>query len=238
MARIVQAREDRDAELERVLSAELLVSVSPVIRRAVGCCLSFAGTVSPEDLAQVASMAVLRTVDKFDPTRGRQSFADVAYFRARTACEQYARMHASDVHLSDGAHKGRTLRSAQDTGSDATRVQCIDIPSHFSDGVLGNEPFIEALETSLRERSGREVDDETPEAMLLAAERRALVLDAVRRLSPEQLDLVSRVFGLGCPAQSVRSVAEAWGAPKSRVDRMLVRVLDELRLLLLEREQT
>ncbi|WP_141332350.1 hypothetical protein [Myxococcus sp. AB025B] len=86
VARIVQAREDGDAALERLLSAELLVSVRPVIRCAVFKCLPFAGSLSPEDLEQVAAMAVLRTVDKFDPSRGRQSFGDVAYFRARRSC--------------------------------------------------------------------------------------------------------------------------------------------------------
>ncbi|TQF14237.1 sigma-70 family RNA polymerase sigma factor [Myxococcus llanfairpwllgwyngyllgogerychwyrndrobwllllantysiliogogogochensis] len=234
MSRIMQAREDEDAALERRLSAELLRSVRPVIRRAVGKCLSFAGTLSPEDLEQVAVMAVLRTVDKFDPTRGRQSFGEVAYFRARTACEQYARLHASDVHPSDGAHKGRTVRSTTCTGSNAIRVQRIDIPSHFSDGALGCDPLVDALEAALGERSGRDADDETPEAMLLAAERRALVFEAVRQLASEQRELVSRVFGINRPAQSVRSVAEAWGAPKSRVDRMLARTLVELRELFVD----
>ncbi|NTX41459.1 sigma-70 family RNA polymerase sigma factor [Myxococcus sp. CA033] len=237
MSRIMLAREDGDAALERLLLAELLVSVRPVIRRAVGKCLSFAGTLSPEDLEQVAVMAVLRTVDKFDPTRGRQSFGEVAYFRARTACEQYARMHASDVHLSDGAHKGRTVRSTSVTGSNASRVQCIDIPSHFSDGTQGCNPLVDALESALGERSGRDADEETPEALLLAAERRALVFEAVRRLAPEPRELVSRVFGINRPAQSVRSVAEAWGAPKSRVDRMLVRALVALRELIADRER-
>lgn len=64
---------------------------------------------------------------------------------------------------------------------------------------------------------------------MLAVERRARVFDAVRRLGPAQRELVSRVYGINRPAQSVRSVAEAWGAPKSRVDRMLVRALSELR---------
>jgi DNA-directed RNA polymerase specialized sigma24 family protein len=64
---------------------------------------------------------------------------------------------------------------------------------------------------------------------LLATERRARVFDAVRQLEPAQRELVSRVYGIDWPAQSVRSVAEEWNAPKSRVDRMLARALVEPR---------
>ncbi|WP_246137479.1 hypothetical protein [Myxococcus llanfairpwllgwyngyllgogerychwyrndrobwllllantysiliogogogochensis] len=80
--------------------------------------------------------------------------------------------------------------------------------------------------------SAVDAGDETPEALLLAGERRALVLGAVRRLSREHQELVSRVFGLHGSPQSVRSLAEAWGTPKSRVNRMLASALEELRELL------
>ncbi|RKH58995.1 hypothetical protein D7X96_36020 [Corallococcus interemptor] len=73
--------------------------------------------------------------------------------------------------------------------------------------------------------------------LLLAAERRARVFDAVRHLAPNRRELVSRVFGINWLAQSVRSVAESWEAPKSHVDRMLVRALADLRLMLVERRR-
>ncbi|MCP3104648.1 sigma-70 family RNA polymerase sigma factor [Myxococcus sp. K15C18031901] len=218
------------------MSAELLVSVRPIIRRVVGALVSLAGSLSPEDLEQVAAMAVLRTVSKYDANRGRQSFGEVAYFRVRTACEQYARMHGSDVHLSDGAHKRRTVRSIHSADRNVIRVHRIDIPSHFSDGASEDASWVDELESALREMSCLESDGDTPEGELLEAERRALVLEAVRRLAPPKRELVSRVFGLNRPAQSVRSVAEAWGAPKSRVDRMLARALVELRELMAELE--
>ncbi len=97
--------------------------------------------------------------------------------------------------------------------------------------------MFDELEAALYARSGRDGDDETPEAMLLAAESRALVFEAVRQLAPQQRELVSRVFGINRPAQSVRSVAEAWGAPKSRVDRMLARALGELREIIVIQEE-
>ncbi|WP_246137341.1 sigma-70 family RNA polymerase sigma factor [Myxococcus llanfairpwllgwyngyllgogerychwyrndrobwllllantysiliogogogochensis] len=228
----MQARESADAALERRLSTELLKSVRPIIRRVVGTVLAVAGSLSPEDLAQVAAMAVLRTVGKYDFTRGSQSFGEVAFFRAKTACEQFARLHGSDVHLSDGEHKRRTVRSIHGTERNVIRVHRMDTQSHFSDGAPEGDSWVDELETALREMSCLEADDESPEARLLAAERRALVFDAVRRLSPAKRELVSRVFGIDRPAQSVRSVAEAWGAPKSRVDRMLARALVELRELL------
>ncbi|QDE82851.1 sigma-70 family RNA polymerase sigma factor [Myxococcus xanthus] len=232
MSRILSARESGNTMLERRLSAELLDSVRPLIRRIVGALLPIAGSLSPDDLAQVAAMAVLRTVSKYDATRGRHSFGQVAYFRARAACEQYARMHGTDVHLSDGAHKRRTARSIHSNEGNVVRVHRMDIPSHFSDGASVDDSWVDELESALREMSCLESDEETPEAKLLSSERRALVFEAVRQLSPERRELVSRVFGLNRPAQSVRSVAEAWGAPKSRVDRMLARALAELRELM------
>ncbi|QSQ18252.1 sigma-70 family RNA polymerase sigma factor [Myxococcus landrumensis] len=225
----MQARASGNAALERRLSGELLESVRPIIRRVVGAVLPFAGSLSAEDLSQVAAMTVLRTVAKYDFTRGSQSFGDVVFFRMKTACQQFPRLHGGDVHVSDWEHKGRTARSIRGAKGNRTRVHCLDIPSHFSDGGATDDLHVCELEVALREVSGRDADDETPEARLLAAERRALVFDAVRRLPREQRELVSRVFGLGGPAQSVRAVAESWGAPKSLVARMLARVLEELR---------
>lgn len=233
---IMQARERADAASERYLSAELLVSVRPIIRSVIAALLPIAGSLLPDDLEQVAAMAVLRTVSKYDATRSRQSFGDVAYFRVRAACEQYARMHSSDVHLSDGAHKRRTVRSIHSSDRNVIRVHGIDRPSQNSDGDTGSEAWVGELEAALRAMSCLDADEETPEAKLLAAERRALVFDAVRRLAPEQRELVSRVFGLNRPAQSVRSVAEAWKAPKSRIDRMLARALAELREALVRQD--
>ncbi|WP_242588745.1 hypothetical protein [Corallococcus macrosporus] len=94
---------------ERLLFAVLLVSARLVIKQVVKLAWRFAGSPSPEDLELIAAFVVLRAFGKYDPTRGGQSFGEVAYFRAGTACEQFARMNASDVHLSDGAHKGRTV---------------------------------------------------------------------------------------------------------------------------------
>ncbi|WP_255217107.1 sigma-70 family RNA polymerase sigma factor [Myxococcus sp. AM010] len=228
----MRARQSTDAALERRLSAELLASVRPVIRCVVARSLPFAGTLSPEDLAQVATIAVLRTIASYDATRGNQSFGEVAYFRAKAACAQFVRLHASDVHVSDGEHKGRTVRSSTVTRGNTILIHSMDIPSHFSDGYRDDDDVVDELEAALRELSGRDADAESPELALIAAERRALVFEAVRRLAPEQRELVSRVYGLNRPAQSVRSIAEAWKAPKSRIDRMLARVLEELRAML------
>lgn len=235
VSRIMLARGSGDAPTERLLTAELLVSVRPVIKQVVKFTKRFAGSQSPEDLEQIAAIAVIRTIDKYDPTRGGQSFGEVAYFRARTACEQFARMHASDVHLSDAAHKGRTSRAVR--GERGTiRVESTDAPAPAGDGGPSRARASDELEAALHALAGRDSAAESPELLLIAAERRARVFDAVRRLTPEKRELVSRVFGINRPAQSVRSVAEDWGAPKSRVDRMLARCLAELRELLVERE--
>ncbi|NPD22145.1 sigma-70 family RNA polymerase sigma factor [Corallococcus exiguus] len=140
----------------------------------------------------------------------------------------------ADLYLSDGAHKGRTVRGERSERS-AIRVESTDAITPDVDRALGADWLWHEVEGALRGLNGRDADDENPELMLLAAERRARVFEAVRYLAPDRRDLVSRVFGINRPAQSVRSVAEAWGAPKSRVDRMLVRALADLRLMLVER---
>jgi RNA polymerase sigma factor (sigma-70 family) len=234
VSRIMHARRAGDLITEKLLSAELLVSVRPVIKQVVKVAKRFAGSQTPDDLEQIATIAVLRTIEKYDATRGGQSFGEVAYFRARTACEQFARMHASDVHLSDGAHKGRTAKG--DPGErPAIRVESTDATTPEADRVTGKTWLWQEVEGALRVLGSKDADDENPELMLLAAERRTRVFEAVRHLAPDRRELVSRVFGINRAAQSVRSVAEAWGAPKSRVDRMLVRALADLRLMLVER---
>ncbi|QSQ18335.1 sigma-70 family RNA polymerase sigma factor [Myxococcus landrumensis] len=229
---VMRARASGDAALERRLSEEMLKSVRPIIRRVIGSLLARAGSLEPRDLEQVAREAVLRALTKYDDTRGSQSFGEVAFFRIRSACEQHTRMHSSDVHLSDGDYKRRTLRTRAREERSVVRVQSLDSPSQFSDDSSVAESRSGELEASLREMSGVDAGDESPEALLLAAERRALVLGAMRRLSSENQELVSLVFGFDGAPQSVRSLAEAWGTPKSRVNRMLASALEELRELL------
>lgn len=231
VSRVMSARASGNVALERQLSAELLVSVRPFIRRVLFTLRP--GTASmAEDLEQVAAEAVLRAIAVYDPTRGSQSFGEVAYFRARAACDHYARLHTTDVHLSDGEHKGRTMRAAPITGRKSVHVHFVDVSSQSTDVDGQQAPWIDELESAIREMSCRESKSDTPEAGLLVAERRALVFEAVQRLAPRKRELVLRVFGLNCPAQSARAVAESWGTSKSSVDRMLARALDELRELL------
>ncbi|WP_224373238.1 hypothetical protein [Hyalangium versicolor] len=138
-------------------------------------------------------------------------------------------------NLSDGAHKGRTSRAAHGE-REAIRVESTDAPAPTSAGSPGRARAGDEVEGALRALMGRDSDTDNPEMLLIIAERRARVFEAVRGLAPERRELVSRVFGINRPAQSVRSVADAWGAPKSRVDRMLARTLADLRELLDERE--
>lgn len=231
---ILHARSTGDTSQEKALAAELLASVDPVIRSVVGYALPRAGTLSPDDLKHVAVVAVLRTVAKYDPTIGRQSFGEVAFFRARAACEQYARMHGSDFHLSDGAHKGRTIRARK---TDTVTIQRVDMPSHFSDGSAEDNHAVGEFEAALGSLMNHDEDSTNPELALLAAERRARVFEAVRRLPPQQRELVSRVYGFNRNAEPVAVVAESWGAPRSRVARMLARTLVELRELLAGEEE-
>lgn len=231
VSRIMLARRTGDKVSERLLSAELLVSVRPVIKKVVKLAQRHAGSQSPEDLEQTAAIAVLRTVEKYDPLRGGQSFGEVAFFRARTACEQFGRMHGNDIHPSDGAHKGRT---AGGTPANAIRVESTDAPAPANDAKPRRSRLSDEVEVALQVLAGEGSESNSPELRLLAAERRGLVINAVRYLAPDRRELVCRVYGINRPAQSVRSVAEAWGAPKSRVDRLLVKALADLREQLVE----
>ena len=116
---------------------------------------------------------------------------------------------------------GRRLQARAMLSGVPTRCRCTTDPTKHKANRTGSD-----VRPSINSRTAKHP---------LAAERRTRVFDAVRHLAPHRRELVSRVFGINRAAQSVRSVAEAWGAPKSRVDRMLVRALADLRLMLVER---
>jgi hypothetical protein len=72
--------------------------------------------------------------------------------------------------------------------------------------------------------ASRPTGDEQPSRVRIADELEA----ALRTIgdwdsASDNPDLLCRVYGLNCTTQSVRSVTELWGAPKSRLSRMLVR---------------
>lgn len=136
-------------------------------------------------------------------------------------------MRRAGVDVSDGAHKGRR---ATPVGSEHPSIQVASADKPVAEDHRAARVTVHAeREDALRTYSGREADHEEPELLLLAAEDRAALLAAIGRLAPQSRELLGRVYGINYSAQSVRSVAELWGAPKSRVDRMLARALAELR---------
>jgi RNA polymerase sigma factor for flagellar operon FliA len=133
-----------------------------------------------------------------------------------------------------GAHKGRTEKSK---GRDHGPVRCesLGAPAADAERDPGRARLVDEAEAALRALDVNSPAAADPATLCLAAERRALVFDAVRHLSPARRELICRVYGINRRAEVVREVSGSWGAAKSRVDRMLVKALADLRELLAER---
>jgi len=87
-------------------------------------------------------------------------------------------MHAADVNLSDGAHKGRTAKGRQ-AERGPVRVESTDAATAEADRGNGRVGLWDEVEAALRVQNGQGLDGEDPELLLLAAERRAAVFEAL-----------------------------------------------------------
>lgn len=227
---VLDRRAAGDAAGEKQLTGELLVTLRPVFWSVIKRVRARAGTLSAQDLEQVCAMAVIKSLDRYDAARGRQGFGPFAWFQALNACNEHIRLHAADVHVSEWAAKGRTVRQAEGREASAPRVavDSFDAPAPGQDASRGSGTLAR-IEAARSAQPGHDAQP-TPEALLEQAQLHASLHELVDALPRKEQELVSRVYGLnGKPSQSVRSLAQEWDAPKSRLDRMLARALDALR---------
>lgn len=201
-------------------------SIDPVLRDVVRR-FPRRGSLTTEDLYQTAALGVVRYVDRFDPLRGE--FAAHAYQAAFRAVEEFVQRQSADVSVSHWARKGRG-RSVE-KGSLVT-VRVVPRESKTASGNGADTTARLGLVES-RSESRAEIDEAkhtpTAEDLLGTAQEVAGLREALRALPRSQADLLRRVHGIGCEAESVRSLAIKLGRSRSSLDAALHVAEDALR---------
>ncbi|WP_338865163.1 sigma-70 family RNA polymerase sigma factor [Myxococcus stipitatus] len=209
-------RIEGDAKSERELSAQLMDMLMPQLRRLAGEFEKSRGSLSREDLVQVAAMEAIKAVETYQRAkRGEQSFRMWVKWRARRAIMDQIRHHRADVCLPDRAQRGK--------GKCQRSVDLIsrDEPSQ----ALGWSATRKHDDARAQEADGLE-------ALLIAHERCVLVQRALAELEPQLAELLSCLYGIGRPQEGTRAVAIRWRMPRHRVEELLAQAHDELRELL------
>lgn len=189
-----------------------------------------AGSVTFEDLMQIGALEVWRSIAKFSVTAARgQPFEYWARARAYVRMRNHVVLHAYDVHMSDGARRGRT-KSAGTVGVEWIESQ--DAPHPYDNDLRPRSSFwADYWDGQIRRGDAAP----SPEEMLEAAQMEALVRRYVNRLPAPLRDLVAWVHGIGRPRASLREIARQWNTPRARLDTDLKRGERMLRRLI-ERE--
>ncbi len=206
-------RASGDAQSEREYSGQLMDVLMPELRKLACDFDKSRGSLSREDLVQVAAMEAVKAVDTYQRSkRGEQSFATWVKWRAHRAIMDQIRLHRADVCLPDRAQRGK-----------GKWQQAVDLVSK-------DAPEQELSRSATRkndERRAREADSLV--SVLIAHERSVLVQRALAELEPQQEELLSRIYGIGMPREGTRAVATRWGMSRRRVDELLAQAHDELR---------
>ena len=193
---------------------------------------------SEDDLFQVASMALVRAVDRFDPAVGaafstfatrtivgelKRHFRDRAWaVRApRRVQELYLRLGASIEHLSQVLGRSPTIAElAADTDSDEESVlQALEAGQAYRTASL-DAPVPGVDDETLGDRMG-ETDDG-----FLEAERRAQLAPLLDRLPERERRIVALRFVAG---MTQSEIAAQVGISQMHVSRLLSRSLARLR---------
>jgi RNA polymerase sigma-B factor len=191
-----------------------------------------------DDLNQVALLALLKAVDRFDPTRG----AELTTFATATILGELKR------HLRDRSWSVRLPRRVHDLHLGAQ--QCIDEltqelrrspqMSEIAERLeVGVEELVEALDAGgLRHNTSLEAPGPAGEERALASrlgerDRRLAEVDGRMELSPllarlpeRQRQILNLRFAVGC---SQTEIASLIGVSQMQVSRLLARSLDQLR---------
>ncbi|MCP3163321.1 sigma-70 family RNA polymerase sigma factor [Myxococcus qinghaiensis] len=212
-------RVEGDAKSERELSNRLLDMLMPLLRKLAGEFDKARGSLSREDLFQVAAMEAIKAVETYQRAkRGEQSFRTWVKWRARRAIMDQIRLHRADVCLPDRAQRGK-----------GKWQRAVDLISR------------DAPEQGLSRSATRKHDERLAQEMdrledfLIAHERCVLVQRALAELEPQLAELLSRTYGIGMPREGTRALAARWCMSRRRVEELLAVAHDELREHLRER---
>lgn len=219
--------------------ADLIMRLlQPTIRRvAMRFGASARGSLSKEDLEQVASIEAFKFFSKYDhSSAGSTSFEQHVYRRALRACVEHTRMHATDVRVGDWTSRARrTVAGVTKNGKLEQRR--IHVQSRDASGDGGDSDFEGARELddggsaySLARSGAITEDPSNPEAMLSTAELRQDLAEAMSSLTPEARELVRDSFGIGRDdVVSLRANADRKHVPRSRLADELEQALEVLR---------
>lgn len=219
---VLQIQQAADPAEAKRLTNDLLQVLQPFLRVVSNRFSPTArGSLSVEDLMQVGGMEALKLVPKYDHARrGSQTFEDLLFRRAVRACMDQVRMHASDVHVSDGAARNRGVKKVGlavvvNSRDNVDTVHRLDkrgmadfsnVPSSFEGSSI---------------RSGQEEAAETPESLLSEQQEAQLMRAAVYRLPAAQREIVCEVYGIGRPTASLREVARKLDVNRARLAGLL-----------------
>lgn len=234
LARLAAARRDREAEAERA-AVEELVGLHLEVARAIAGRYRGRG-IPAEDLEQVASLALIRAVHRYEPERGspfvayavplirgglRHHFRDQGWVvrPPRRVQELQSRViRERDRAPSRGSGRASS-RLAELVGATASEVdEALAAEGCFTPLSL-DRPVAGADSGSVGETLPDEHDDG-------AAEARAVLRSPVRRLDARDRWILGMRF---FEQMTQQEIAEALGVTQTQVSKLIARILDDLR---------
>jgi RNA polymerase sigma-B factor len=200
-----------------------------------------------EDLVQVASLGLVKAVERFDPDRGF-AFTSFAVPTIVGELKRYFRDTAWALHVDRGAQeRARKVTNAQQKLSSTTgRMPTVDELAQYLE--LSQEEVLEGLQTaeaygalSLDAPMAGEDDDEATRLDAIGEEderlglvdQHATIFAAAQHLSAREREILYLRFGEDLTQSEI---AERVGVSQMQVSRLLRRSLQRLRKLTTERE--
>jgi RNA polymerase sigma-B factor len=202
-----------------------------------------------EDLVQVASLGLVKAVERFDPDRGF-AFSSFAVPTIVGELKRYFRDTAWALHVDRGAQeRARKITDAQQKlSSRSGRMPTVDELAQYLE--LSQEEVLEGLQTaeaygaiSLDAPLGGADDEEDASRLdaigqdderLAMVDEHATIFAAARHLSPREREILYLRFGEDLTQSEI---AERVGVSQMQVSRLLRRSLQRLRELADEHEQ-
>jgi RNA polymerase sigma-B factor len=195
-----------------------------------------------EDLVQVASLGLVKAVERFDPDRGF-AFSSFAVPTIVGELKRYFRDTAWALHVDRGAQeRARTITDAQQKLSSTTgRVPTVDELAQYLE--LSQEEVLDGLQTaeaygavSLDAPIAGEDDEESSrldaigeeDGRLELVDEHATILAAARHLPAREREILFLRFGEDLTQSEI---AERVGVSQMQVSRLLRRSLQRLREL-------
>jgi RNA polymerase sigma-B factor len=229
-------RRDRDRQARDELIARFLPLARKLARRYVQSSEPY------EDLVQVASLGLVKAVERFDPERGF-AFSSFAVPTIVGELKRYFRDTAWALHVDRGAQeRSRRITDAQQKlGSRTGRIPTVDEIAQYLE--ISQEEVLDGLQTAEAygaisldapmagddDEDGSRLDAIGEDDLRLSlVDDHATIFAAARHLSPREREILFLRFS-GDLTQS--EIAERVGVSQMQVSRLLRRSLNRLREL-------